>query len=270
MLLTRCCRLRLFTNDIASVVARKFLHSLPSSPAQGQQFYNALQIANMKQRQAVADRKRLKLGHVSPALREGSNEEVLSFEVQALLDKTAKDYTGSQSVNGDVSAREVNGTDEDVLERYSEIELDIVELSSTGDGLALSPSGKLVYIVPFTVPGDRVLARVIERHQSRPYAQTDFIKIINPSSKRNDAGIGCKYFSTCSGCQLQMLSYDDQLAHKKRILEKAYKNFSGLDPSLIPPIGDTYGSPLLGLWGRRNVVSVLYGSCTRGESRRCH
>ena len=244
MLLSRCCRHRLVTNDLTSVFAKKFLHALSSSPVQGQQIYNAVQIANMKQRQAVADRKRLKIEHVSPQLRDGSNEEVLHFEVQALLDKTAKDASGSDSVNGDVSAQEINGTDEEVPERYSEIELDIVELSSTGDGLALSPSGQLVYIVPFTVPGDRVLARVIEHHQFRPYAQTDFIKVINSSAKRNDGGIGCKYFSTCSGCQLQMLSYDDQLAHKKSILEKAYKNFSGLDPSLVPPIGDTYGSPL--------------------------
>lgn len=41
-----------------------------------------------------------------------------------------------------------------------------------------------------------------------------------------------------------MLPYARQLAHKKRIVEKAYANFSGLIPELIPAIGDTMPSPL--------------------------
>lgn len=198
----------------------------------------------MKQRQAVADRKKIKIQHVNPRLREGSNEEVLYFDVQALLDKNAKDVESPESADGEADIQGTNGAEEVVPTRFSEIELDIAELSSTGDGLALSPAGNFVYVVPFTLPGDRVLARVIEHHRFRPYALTDFIRVIKPSIKRNDAGIGCKYFSTCSGCQLQMLSYEEQLVHKKTILEKAYKNFSGLSPSAIPQISDTYGSPL--------------------------
>lgn len=243
MLLSGYSVSRLFTSGYAKVFTKKFLHSISNHQTQGQQFYNAVQIASMKQRQAVADRKRIKIEHVNPQVREGSNEEVLSFEVQALLDKNVKDANGTESAKSDGDVQNTKGLEEQTPERYSEIELDIAELSSTGDGLAVSPSGDLVYIVPFTVPGDRVLARVVEHHRFRPYAQTDFIKVIKPSAKRNDAGIGCKYFSTCSGCQLQMLPYEDQLAHKKTILEKAYKNFSGLNPSLVPPISDTYGSP---------------------------
>jgi tRNA (uracil-5-)-methyltransferase len=240
MLLSRCLFSRLRFNGCAKFSARKLLRSLSYHPTQGQHLYNALQIANMKQRQVVADRKKKKTDHVNPQLREGSNEEVLDFEVQGLLDKNAKESTSKEA---DLQ-KTTNVVEQALPERYSEIELNIAELSSTGDGLAVSSSGNLVYIVPFAVPGDKVLARVIEHHRFKPYAHTDFIKVIEPSEKRNDANIGCKYFSTCSGCQLQMLSYDDQLAHKKTILEKAYKNFSGLNPSLVPPISDTYGSPL--------------------------
>ncbi len=243
MLLSRFLFHHRSLNGCAQLRLQKFIHSLPHNSTQGQQFYNALQIANMKQRQAEADRKKKKTLHVNPRLREGSNEEVLYFEVQALLDKNAKDTDTPDSADAGV-VPDIKSAEEDLPERFSEIELDVSELSSTGDGLALSPSGSLVYVVPFTIPGDKVLAKVVEHHRFKPFALTDFIKIITPSPKRNDAGIGCKYFSTCSGCQLQMLSYDDQLAHKKTILEKAYKNFSGLDPSLVPPISDTYGSPL--------------------------
>ena len=244
MLLSRCFFLQFHVRGGAKASSQKFLHTVSDNNPQGQQLYNALQIAKMKQQQAVADRKRRKTEHVHPRLREGSNEEVLDFEVQALLDKRSKNTTTPYLRGGDTASTEINDSAREAAERFSEVKLDIVELSSTGDGLAPSPSGDYVYIVPFTVPGDKVLAKVVEHHRFRPYAHTDFIKVIKPSPKRNDAGIGCKYFSTCSGCQLQMLSYDDQLAHKKTIVEKAYRNFSGLDPSLIPPIGETYGSPL--------------------------
>ena len=41
-----------------------------------------------------------------------------------------------------------------------------------------------------------------------------------------------------------MLSYPEQLAHKKKIVENAWKNFSNLDAHLIPTVGDTIRSPL--------------------------
>lgn len=128
-------------------------------------------------------------------------------------------------------------------EPFTEIEVTIAEISSTGDGLALSENGDHVYIVPFTVPGDKVLAKVVRHVQALSHSVTDFLKVIEPGPQRRDEAIGCKYFGKCSGCQLQMLSYEDQLAHKKRIVEKAYANFSGLVPELIPAIGDTFPSP---------------------------
>ncbi|KAE8349578.1 S-adenosyl-L-methionine-dependent methyltransferase [Aspergillus coremiiformis] len=127
---------------------------------------------------------------------------------------------------------------------FTEIEVEVAELSSTGDGLALTENANHVYVVPFTVPGDKALVKVIRHFPTLSYSLTDFIKVVEPGLQRNDAAIGCQYFGKCSGCQLQMMSYEDQLAHKKRIVEKAYANFSGLIPELIPAIGDTFPSPL--------------------------
>jgi tRNA (uracil-5-)-methyltransferase len=72
----------------------------------------------------------------------------------------------------------------------------------------------------------------------------DFVKVSAPSPHRDQSLVKCPYFSSCSGCQFQMLPYDYQLQHKRSIVEKAYKNFSNLPPELIPTIGDTIGSPL--------------------------
>jgi tRNA (uracil-5-)-methyltransferase len=207
--------------------------------------YDALAVARMKQWREIKSRSRLpqadKMSQRQNKKRkrnqdqiEGSNEEVLDFEVKALLNQQEHSATTEESTTEPAPAPE----------RFSEIELEIVKLSSTGDGLALSPSGDHVYVVPFSIPGDTVLAKVVQRIKGRPYSTADFVRVIKPSPKRNDAGIGCKYFSKCSGCQLQMLPYKDQLAHKKAIVEKAYRNFSSLDPSQVPPIEDTVGSPL--------------------------
>jgi tRNA (uracil-5-)-methyltransferase len=207
--------------------------------------YDALAVARMKQWREIKSRRMLP--HPDKAAKtenkkrkrdqvqvEGSNEEVLDFEVNALLaqQKPSKIAAGG---NTQVAL---------APERFSEIELKIVELSSTGDGLALSPSADHVYVVPYSIPGDIILAKVVGQVRGRPYSTTDFVRVVKPSPKRNDAGVGCKYFSMCSGCQLQMLAYEDQLAHKKTIIEKAYRHFSGLDSSQVPAIEDTFGSPL--------------------------
>lgn len=40
-----------------------------------------------------------------------------------------------------------------------------------------------------------------------------------------------------------MLSYDKQLSLKRELVQKAYRNFSNLAPSLVPAIGPTLPSP---------------------------
>ncbi|OCL11136.1 uracil-5--methyltransferase [Glonium stellatum] len=172
----------------------------------------------------------------------GSNEEVLLAEVRALLEK----HTLEDSCTRD-SAEEngnPNSTKSTLPEQFSEIKLDISELSSTGDGLALSPDSKHVYVVPFTAPGDVVKAKIFKHFSKDSYSLTDFIEVLKPSPHRDDSLVKCPYFATCSGCQFQMLPYHFQLAHKKTIVEKAYQNFSNLDPNLVPTVRDTIGSPM--------------------------
>ena len=222
---------------------QQFRHISQFSPLSAE--CDALAVARMKQWREIKSRSMLpqpdKIARRENKKRkrdqvrlEGSNEEVLDFEVKALLVQQKP----SSLIAGEYAELP------SAPERFSEIELKIIELSSTGDGLALSPSADHVYVVPYSIPGDVVLAKVVGQVEGRPYTTADFVRIVKPSPKRNDSGIRCKYFSMCSGCQLQMLTYDDQLAHKKTIIEKAYRNFSGLDSSQVPAVEDTFGSPL--------------------------
>jgi tRNA (uracil-5-)-methyltransferase len=193
-------------------------------------------------------------------LKEGSNEEVLLADVRALLaaqklsdtpnaailesaSDAAEDPDPSVEESGEAAITN-SATKEELPEPFTEIDVKVLALSSTGDGLARYGSSKQLYVVPFTAPGDTVKAKVIKHFVHEHYSLADFVSVLEPSPLRDDTRINCKYFSTCSGCQFQMLDYETQLKHKKTIVEKAYKNFSQLPPELVPIIQDTIGSPL--------------------------
>jgi tRNA (uracil-5-)-methyltransferase len=192
-------------------------------------------------------------------VQEGSSQEVLLADVRALfaaqqladpagdsISETAEALKSAESESRSAENRNgVRGGKETSLpEPFTEIEVEVVELSSTGDGLALHPSSNQIYVVPFTAPGDTAKVKVVKHFEDDHYSIADFLSVVEPSPLRDDTRINCKYFNKCSGCQFQMLDYETQLKHKKTIVEKAYKNFSQLPPELLPVIGDTIGSPL--------------------------
>lgn len=196
---------------------------------------------------------------------EGSSEDVLLADVRELLtarrinDATAKDDDGLLDLCPPT-------TPSPLPERFTEVEVKISGLSSTGDGLGTSPASNHIYVVPFTAPGDTVTAKVITHFPKHSYTLADFVRVVEPSPQRDDSRIKCPYFATCSGCQFQMLSYQDQLAHKKTILEKAYRNFSGLTTDILPRVGDTIGSPLQ--YGYRTKLTPHFDGPPGGRTRR--
>jgi tRNA (uracil-5-)-methyltransferase len=179
-------------------------------------------------------------------------EEILRQDIKRLL------KSGTKAENNESQSQSQDASEPILPETFTEIEVKVSDISSTGDGLALSEDGDHVYVVPFTVPGDKALVKVVRHVPPYHYSVTDFLKVIEPGPQRDDSQIKCQYFSKCSGCQLQMMSYADQLQHKKRIVEKAYANFSGLIPELIPAIGDTFPSPLQ--YGYRTKLTPHFAS----------
>lgn len=175
----------------------------------------------------------------SPSKDGSTSEGVLIEDVRRLLASQNKSQPLIEAVGDSVAPPAYTPP-----ERFSEIEVKIQNLSAAGDGLGLSSTADHVYVVPFTVPGDVVRAKVVNYFAQDQYTLTDFVEIISPSPKRDDSLVKCQYFSRCSGCQFQMLPYEDQLIHKKAIIERAYRNFSSLTPDVVPVVGDTIGSPL--------------------------
>lgn len=167
------------------------------------------------------------------AVQDIGNEDVLLADVHSLL----------ATMRIDRPAQRVNGHDEPSQETPRQVELEISELSSTGDGLAYDRASGHMCVVPFAVPGDRVKARIFKNFDKESYSMADFIEVLEPSPDRNDSRIRCQYFAKCAGCQFQMMSYEKQLEIKRRVVKKAYRNFSGLRASEVPEVGDTIGSP---------------------------
>ena len=194
-------------------------------------------------------------------VKEGSSQEVLLADVRVLFAAQKLGHTQNQptisshkpeALHSTASKPQLaqtrdglNGSERGSLPKiFTEIEVKVVELSSTGDGLALHLSSNQIFVVPFTATGDVAKVKVVKHFEDEHYSLADYISVVEPSPLRDDGRINCKYFTKCSGCQFQMLDYTTQLKHKKNILEKAYKNFSQLPPELLPVIGDTIGSPL--------------------------
>lgn len=259
--LTRC----LLPKTVRSTRSYNLIAMQPSTGTTVDRIANGEREQNNRKRQSQGGRgpKRQRTRKEKP-VQEGSSQEVLIADVRALfetqsLSDSAPDTSSGAATQQAIpavfeSANPTNGVapvtnGNEVLKKslpepFSVIDVKVVEISSTGDGLALHPSSKQIYVVPFTAPGDTVKVKVIKHFEDEHYSLADFLAVVEPSPLRDDSRINCKYFSKCSGCQFQMLDYNTQLKHKKTIVEKAYRNFSQLPPELIPFIGDTIGSPL--------------------------
>ena len=209
--------------------------------------------------------KRQKLA--SKPVNDGSNSEVVILaDIQSLLlQRRALEEAGAIE-DGTGEGNSTKNPSYIPPERLTNVEVRISELSSTGDGLGLSSTSDHVYVVPFTVPGDLVQAKIINLYPQAHYTYTDFVKVITPSPQRDDSLVKCPYFAKCAGCQIQMLPYELQLQHKKTIIEKAYHNFSGLTPNFIPAVGETIGSPLQ--YGYRTKLTPHFDGPPRSMTRK--
>jgi len=227
--------MRTSRNDLSILIS---LFSRPSSYLRSR---NGLAAMISKQYHQSKSTKRQKTA--SETAKNGSNEEILLVDVKSLLSRSrpSRQIDKEGTEDGEKSTPSPNYSPP---ERFSEIEVRIAELSSTGDGLGVSSTSDHVYVVPFTAPGDLVQAKVVNYFPQAQYTLTDFISVIKPAPQRDDTLIKCPYFAKCAGCQLQMMPYEAHLQHKKTIVEKAFRNYSSLTPEAVPAVGDTIGSPL--------------------------
>jgi tRNA/tmRNA/rRNA uracil-C5-methylase (TrmA/RlmC/RlmD family) len=118
---------------------------------------------------------------------------------------------------------------------HQEIELEITTLTNRGLGLGrvtLEDQGWVV-MVPFTLPGERVRARVFRNHKN--YSEADPVEVLSASPHRIPAP--CPLFGRCGGCQYQHLAYPEQLAWKGRQVAELLEHLAGLSFPVDPVVG---------------------------------
>lgn len=77
-----------------------------------------------------------------------------------------KRLLGSEKVDAAVQA------EQDYIEKFehlSEVELEVVDVSSHGEGLAINDEKDWIVAVPFCVPGERVLARIYRNVRTKSW-----------------------------------------------------------------------------------------------------
>ena len=109
------------------------------------------------------------------------------------------------------------------MNKGERFEIDIIDLNREGDGFGRAEG--LAVFVPGTVPGDRAEVECMESKKN--FARGRITRLLAPSEDRVEPF--CPYAETCGGCNLQMMSYDAQLALKEKWVTDALVRIGGLE-----------------------------------------
>jgi|SRR5579859_1398413 len=123
-------------------------------------------------------------------------------------------------------------------------ELTVEGMGGEGDGLAKGPA-----FIPFTLPGERVLAT--GRGERR-----ELVEVIEPSPDRIEAV--CPHFGACGGCALQHWAHGPYLAWKVERLATTLAR-QRIETEILPPFA--------ALQGTRRRVALHARAGARGAAR---
>jgi 23S rRNA (uracil1939-C5)-methyltransferase len=130
--------------------------------------------------------------------------------------------------------------------------LRIEALAHGGDAVAHTEEGITVF-VRYGCPGDLVRAEVTADHGR--YGNAVVTEVLEPSADRVTAP--CPFFGRCGGCQWQHVSYDVQLAAKRREVSDSLARIGGQSVE----VAETVASPRE--YGYRNRIELRVGTVGR-------
>ena len=81
----------------------------------------------------------------------------------------------------------------------------------------------MVVFVPWTAPGDKIVAQVTEN--KKRFLEAELVEILSPSKHRREPA--CPVFGRCGGCTWQHVEYQEQINQKDLILKSALKKWNG-------------------------------------------
>lgn len=134
----------------------------------------------------------------------------------------------------------------------------LIELELTGlthDGAGVGKYQGYTLFVNGGLPEEKVRVKVAKLNKN--YGFADIIEIIEPSSKRNKPR--CPVYESCGGCQLQHLTYEGQLEHKRNLVAENLKRIGKIENVTI--------HPTLGMnhpWRYRNKAQIPFAESEGG------
>ncbi len=117
-----------------------------------------------------------------------------------------------------------------VFNKNDVLEVEIIDQGMTGEGIGKIEGYAL--FVKDTVIGDIVRAKIMKAKKN--YAFAKLIEIVKPSPYRVDPF--CPKASSCGGCQLQAMSYQQQLKFKEDKVYNNLKRIGGITEFEMKPI----------------------------------
>ena len=119
-------------------------------------------------------------------------------------------------------------------------QLEIHGMGAKGRGIGRAADGRVVF-VPYTAPGDLLDARVTKKRKS--YYEAVPLRFHRLSDWRTEPV--CPYFGVCGGCQLQHITYENQLKVKEQTVLDQWQRLGGLEwkeqlPILPSPVVHHY------------------------------
>ncbi|HBC94543.1 MAG TPA: 23S rRNA (uracil(1939)-C(5))-methyltransferase RlmD [Pelotomaculum sp.] len=115
----------------------------------------------------------------------------------------------------------------------------------THSGAGVGRYHGLAVFIPGTLPGDKILAEVLEK--KKKYAVARLLEILEPSSCRLEPQ--CVHYAACGGCRLQHAAYEEQLRLKTGLVRDSLNRIGGLGEVVV---GMTLG--MEHPWHYRNKV----------------
>jgi 23S rRNA (uracil1939-C5)-methyltransferase len=141
------------------------------------------------------------------------------------------------------------------------LDLDIDSIDISGDGLARH--GHDTMAVPFTIPGERVRARVTNSHAG--VATATLVEVLRASPHRVAAR--CAHFGPCGGCSWQHIAYPEQLRLKTAIVDRLVRQAVPRAPRALATLpGVSPDDP----WGFRQKVHFVFGGRDDGRLQMGH
>jgi len=128
------------------------------------------------------------------------------------------------------------------------VQFKITDVASEGYGLGYVDNK--VTFVPFTAPGDEILAEIVKKKKN--FNEARLLEVLVPSPQRVAAR--CSHFGLCGGCKWQHLTYEAQLFWKNKFTVDAIERIGKCVVDVKYPI-----VPSPKIFAYRNKMEFSFG-----------